>query len=71
MEYNPQQWGRGGPTGGAYRPHATLTVSAAPRQLDDSGRKSHASFLSISARGECILHHIGDLILHTMLWSKA
>jgi hypothetical protein len=39
MEYNPQQWGRGGPTGGIYRPHATLTVSAAPRQLDDSGRK--------------------------------
>lgn len=39
MEYNPQQWGRGGPTGGIYRPHATLTVSAAPRPLDDSGRK--------------------------------
>jgi hypothetical protein len=40
MEYNPQQWARGGPTGVAYRPHATLTVSAAPRPLDDSGRKS-------------------------------
>ena len=40
MEYNPQQWGRGGPIGGAYRPHTTLTVSAAPRQLDESGRKS-------------------------------
>ena len=40
MEYNPQQWGRGAPIGGAYRPHTTLTVSAIPRQLDDSGRKS-------------------------------
>lgn len=40
MEYNPSQWARGGPIGGAYRPHTTLTVSAAPRQLDDSGRKS-------------------------------
>lgn len=42
MDYNPQQWGRRGPIGGAYRPHTTLTVSAAPRQLDDSGRKSES-----------------------------
>lgn len=40
MDYNPQQWGRGGgPVPGAYRPHTTLTVSAVPRQLDDSGRE--------------------------------
>ena len=24
VDYNPQEWGRGGPTGGAYRPHAAV-----------------------------------------------
>lgn len=26
MEYNPQQWGRGGPSGGEYRPHTRLAA---------------------------------------------
>jgi hypothetical protein len=34
VEYNPQEWGRGGPTGGAYRPHAA--VQAQPSREADS-----------------------------------
>ena len=29
VEYNPQQWGPRGPTGGAYIPHSQLSLTAA------------------------------------------
>jgi len=39
VEYNPQEWGRGGPTGGAYRPHATLAAQAG-REIDPLNGKT-------------------------------
>jgi hypothetical protein len=37
VEYNPQQWGHQGPTGGAYVPHSTLAATAQPRHVEDGG----------------------------------
>jgi hypothetical protein len=37
VEYNPQQWGRGGPTGVQHRPFNALSVAS--RALDESGGK--------------------------------
>jgi len=34
VEYNPQEWGRGGPTGGAYRPHAAVQAQASREAAD-------------------------------------
>jgi hypothetical protein len=39
MEYNPQEWGRGGPTGGVYRPHASLQAQAS-REVDPLNGRS-------------------------------
>jgi hypothetical protein len=39
-EYNPQQWGRGGPTGVQHMPF-NRTITVASRALDDSGGKSN------------------------------
>jgi hypothetical protein len=46
VEYNPQEWGRGGPTGGAYRPHAPLQPQAS-READpmNGTKKSRACML--------------------------
>ncbi|ORY12808.1 hypothetical protein BCR34DRAFT_586894 [Clohesyomyces aquaticus] len=35
VPYNPQQWGRNGPVGGAYIPHLANPTSAAPARLSD------------------------------------
>lgn len=48
--YNPQQWSRNGPIGGAYMPHSSpqsATVSTRPRDL--TGMEGNLNFCSIRA----------------------
>jgi hypothetical protein len=37
VDYNPQQWGPRGPTGGAYIPHSQLSLTATSRDPESGG----------------------------------
>jgi hypothetical protein len=54
MEYNPQEWGRGGPTGGAYRPHASLQAQASREVVVDPMNGMTLLRSAWSSRFDCV-----------------
>jgi hypothetical protein len=64
VEYNPQQWGPRGPTGGAYIPHSQLSLTATARDPESGGEIAfyyHIHEISTPVLSHCSLFFCVDM----------